>query len=73
MSNVPVLRFYKDENLTNAQLEKLNEILNLFQSDNPKWISRTECLNLKSCENMIFVFAVFEGSAFEHLRTNKAR
>lgn len=73
MANVPSLRFYKDESLKPNQIEKLQEIWNLFRDDNPKWISRNEVLNLKSCENTIFVFAAFEGNAFEHLKSNKAR
>lgn len=73
MSNTPTLRFYKDESFSSIQLEKLNEIYQLFKDDHPKWISRNECLNLKTAENNIFVFTLFEGSAFDYLRSIKAR
>jgi hypothetical protein len=74
MANAPKLKFYKDENLPPDQIEKLHEIMNLFHEDGPKWISRTECLNVKSPDSScIFVFAKFEGSAFEHLRMLKTR
>lgn len=66
--SAPCLRFYKDENLTKAQLGRLNELWTLFQDDSPKWISRQECLMLKNAENFIFVFPTFEGQAFEFVR-----
>lgn len=66
------IKFYKDENLPPNQIEKLNEAWNLyisfFRDDFPKWISRNEILNLRSFENMVFVFTVFEGTAFDHLK-----
>ena len=64
----PSLRFYKDESLSKAQLSRMNELWTLFQDDNPKWISRQECLMLKNADNFIFVFAAFEGQAFEFIR-----
>ncbi len=67
MSTTHQLRFYKDESLRPDQLEKLIEIYNLFREDAPKYISRNECLSLKSGENFIFVFNQFEGPAYEHL------
>jgi len=73
MSSTPQLRLYKDESLTSEQLEKINELFNLFKDDNPKWLSRQECLNLKSSENLIVVFNVFEGAAFEHLKKLNSR
>ena len=73
MSNTPQLRFYKDESSTPEQLEKLNELYTLFKDDNPKWLSRQECLNLKSSENLIVAFTSFEGAAFEHLKQLKTR
>jgi hypothetical protein len=73
MSSHPQLRIYKDESLTHEQLEKINELYNLFKDDNPKWLSRQECLNLKSSENLIVAFNVFEGAAFEHLRKLNTR
>jgi len=73
MTTVPKLRLYKDKSLNAEHLERLNEIWNLFREDNPKWILRHECLNLKNADNFIFVFSSFEGAAFEHLRQLKAR
>lgn len=73
MSGAPQLRFYKDENIKGNQLEKLNEIYNLFRDDNPKYISRNECVSLKSAENFIFVFSNFEGLAYDHLSALKTR
>ena len=72
MANAPKLKFYKDENLPTDQIEKVHEIMSLFQDDGPKWISRTECLNVKTPDG-VYVFAKFEGSAFDHLRALKAR
>lgn len=69
----PQLRLYRDETLTPANLDKLNELWNVFKDDNSKWISRQECLNLKSVDNLIFVFCVFDGAAFEHVRNLKGR
>ena len=73
MASFPQLRLYKDESLTQQQLDKLNELYQLFKDDNPKWLSRQECLNLKSSENTIVAFNVFEGAAFEHLRKLNTR
>ncbi|RNA05040.1 DNA topoisomerase 2-binding 1 [Brachionus plicatilis] len=67
------LRFYKDETLNSKNADKLNELYNLFKDDNTKWISRQECLNLKSGENCIFVFCKFEGAAFEHVKNLNSR
>ena len=67
--SAPCLRFFKDENLNKAQTDRMNELWTLFHDDNPKWISRQECLMLKNAENFIFVFAAFEGQAFEYIRT----
>ena len=72
MSNTQ-LRFYKDESLSAEQLEKLNELYTLFKDDNPKWLSRQECLNLKNSENLVVAFTSFEGPAFEHLRNLKTK
>lgn len=69
----PIIRLYKDENLTSVQMEKLNELFTLFKDDNLKFILRHECLSIKSPENHIFVFAVFDGPAFNHLRGLNAR
>ena len=73
MAAVPQLRFYKDESLKSNQIDKINEIFNLFRDDNPKYISRNECLSLKNAENFIFVFCVFDGPAFDHLCNLKTR
>jgi hypothetical protein len=70
---LPQLKFYKDETTSGAHLERLNELWQLFREDQPKWISRQECLNLKSIDNIIFVFSRFDGNAFEYLRSMKAR
>lgn len=67
------LRFFKDDTLNSTNAEKLNELYNLFKDDNTRWISRQECLNLKSAENCIFVFCKFEGAAFEHVRNLNSR
>jgi hypothetical protein len=69
----PQLKLYKDETVTAAHLERLNEIHNLFKEDNPKFISRQECLNMKAAEGFIFVFSEFEGAAFTHIRSLNAR
>jgi hypothetical protein len=71
--SAPAIRLYKDESLTPMQVEKLTEIWNLFREDNFKYLLRHEALSIKSVENTIFVFAVFEGQAFSHLRSLKAR
>ena len=73
MSNVPQLRFYKDECLTKEQENRLQEIWNFLREDNPKWISRNECLCLRNADNFIFVFSVFDGPAFDHIKNLKAR
>lgn len=70
---MPQLKLYKDESLSQLHLERLNELWNLFKDDNPKWLSRQECLNLKNADNMIVVVSLFEGAAFEHLRKLNAR
>ena len=71
--STPQLRLYKDESLTSEQLEKINELYALFKDDNPKWLSRQECLNLKNSDTLIVVFNVFEGAAFEHLKKLNTR
>ena len=74
MANAPKLKLYKDENLSPDKMEMLHELMNLFHEEAPKWISRTECLNVKSSENSsVFVFSKFEGTAFDHLRSLNAR
>lgn len=73
MSSGPQLRFYKDESLKANQLDKLAKIYSLFREDNPKYISRNECLSLKAADTFLFVFSNFEGPAFEHLSGLKAR
>lgn len=71
--SVPSLRLYKDENLNRDQLEKLNELWELFREDNPKWITRQECMALRNVENIIFIFFSFDGQAFNHLKDLKAK
>lgn len=71
--SVPLLRFYKDETLGREQLEKLNELWELFRDDNPKWMTRQECMALRSVENIIFIFFNFDGQAFNHLKDLKAK
>lgn len=73
MSSVPLLRLFKDETLSPNQLEKLNEIWEIFRDDAPKWITRQECMTLKNVENCIFIFYAFEGPAFNHLKDLKAK
>lgn len=70
---MPLLRLYKDESLNREQLEKLNELWELFREDNPKWITRQECMTLKNVENIIFIFYTFDGPAFNHLKDLKAK
>lgn len=72
-ASIPQVRLYKDESLSQACIEKYKEIMSLFRDDNPKWILRHECMNLKNADNIIFVFSQFDGPAFEHLRSLKAR
>ena len=73
MSNVPQLRLYKDECLSKEQETRLQEIWNYLRDDNPKWISRNECLSLRNGDGYIIVFSVFEGLAFDHIKTLKSR
>ena len=69
------IKLYKDETVTGANLDRLNEIHSLFKEEAcVKFVSRQECLNMKSTsEGVIFVFGVFEGTAFDYLRQLNAR
>jgi hypothetical protein len=67
------LKLYKDESLSSSHLERLQEIFNLFKEDNPKFMSRQECLNLKQADNFVFVFSEFDGAAFNHVRSINGR
>jgi hypothetical protein len=69
----PQIKLYKDETLNQTQLERLNEIFNLFKEDNPKFLSRQECMNLQQFDSFIFVFTKFDGPAFEYVRNSKGR
>lgn len=73
VSTVPLLRLYKDENLKREQLETLSELWELFRDDNPKWVTRQECMVMKNVESIIFIFYAFEGPAFNYLRDLKAK
>lgn len=67
------LIIYKDNSLEQHHQDKLKELWETFKEDNPKWILKHECLNLKSVDNCIFAFTIFEGPAFEHLKNIQAR
>lgn len=71
--STPLLRLYKDETLSREQLEKLNELWELFREDSPKWITRQECMAMRNVDNIIFIFFAFEGQAFNHLKDLKAK
>ena len=71
---IPQIRFYIDDRLNGQYLDRLNELWSLFKDDNPKWITRQECLNLKTnLDSYLFVFSLFDGPAFEYLKNSKAR
>jgi hypothetical protein len=62
------LNLYTEESLSQLHLEKLNELWDIFKDENPKWLSKQDCLHFKNANNMIIVLSLFEGETFEHLR-----